>query len=142
MPIIIDANRASDFSAPAKNHAPEIYKAVVRGGARVAIGGLLLRELNQGGLGAILIEWTRAGFVISVPDEAIAAAEKNIPIHKSDDPHVLALAIASKTRLVYTNDQDLVKDVKNKSILPSGGKIIRVETPAKIVRTLIRNFGG
>ena len=45
-------------------------------------------------------------------------------ICRSDDEHVLALAIASGARLLYTNDTLLMNDFRNRNIVPgSPGKI-------------------
>ena len=38
-------------------------------------------------------------------------------ICKSNDPHVLALALVSGARLLYSNDPDLIEDFKNPEII-------------------------
>lgn len=141
MPIIIDANRASDFKPPAKYHAPVIYQAVSNGRARIVVGGKLLRELAAGGLGAMLVEWGRAGRLVKIADDKIQAATPNTVGCKSNDSHVVALAIAANTSLLYTNDDDLIEDFKNKKYVKPRGKIIKSETKDKIVKALIRIHG-
>ena len=47
---------------------------------------------------------------------------------KSDDPHVIALAQVSGARLLYTNDEDLQKDFRNKNLINNpAGKIYSTE---------------
>lgn len=142
MPIIIDANRASDFKSPAKNRAPEIYKKVSGGGARVVVGGLLLRELTEGGLGAMLLEWGRAGRLIRATDAAIEASLKKAIGCKSNDKHVVALAMATGTQLIYTDDILLIQDFKNTTYLSPKGRIIKSDTKEKVAKALLNNYGA
>ncbi len=41
-------------------------------------------------------------------------------VYQSDDSHVLALALVSGARLLFSNDQLLQKDFKNPKIINSG----------------------
>ncbi len=59
--------------------------------------------------------------------------EKKLPPYKSDDPHILALAIVSGSRLLVSCDKDLKKDFRSKKIVSAvtwgdgkndGGKIL------------------
>ena len=51
-------------------------------------------------------------------------------ICRSDDEHVLALALVSGARLLYTNDSALIEDFKNRAI---------VQNPAGKIYTTARN---
>ncbi len=54
------------------------------------------------------------GIIRSIPFEKWKPELKNLENKKlaSDDPHILALAIASKTKLLYTADKNLMNDFK------------------------------
>lgn len=49
---------------------------------------------------------------------------------RSNDPYVLALALASDARVLYTNDRLLKKDFTNRNLLPKIGKEKRAIYPA------------
>ena len=51
-------------------------------------------------------------------------------IRRSDDEHVLALALVSGARLLYSNDAALIEDFKNREI---------VQSPARKTYTTARN---
>lgn len=71
MPLIIDANRASDFTEPLTNHAPEIVRKIGKGDVNVVVGGKLLIEISKTRLGSLLIEWDKAGRLKRVKDQVI-----------------------------------------------------------------------
>ena len=52
---------------------------------------------------------------VEIDEREIEITESNLP--RSNDTHVLALAQASGARLFYSNDLDLVKDFKDKSLI-------------------------
>ena len=81
------------------------------GGRFGEIGGRLRRRL---------LELVRAGRATPVPAtelEEDVQALRGANDLRSDDPHVLALARASGARLLYTADQALIADFKNRRIV-------------------------
>ena len=65
-----------------------------------------------------------------MPDEDVHAYADDLgrrAICRSDDEHVLALAITSGARLLYTNDKLLMDDFRNRNIVAG--------TPGKIYTT-------
>lgn len=114
MSIIIDANRVEDFKKPARCHAPEIIRRISEKRMRVVIGGRLLRELAKTHMRDLIVEWLRSGCVVRLNDKDVDTeeevfAKKSI---KSDDPHVLAVAKLSSSRVLYTNDAPLMEDLR------------------------------
>ena len=93
---------------------------------QLVVGGDLLHELSGN---RAFLSWIRTAVnsarVTQVASDALAPhldelARKTC---KSNDRHVLALAAASGARLLYTNDQALIDDFRNRAILPNPGKI-------------------
>ena len=76
-------------------------------------------------------EYRRAGKIINYPRQTVAEEKAKLPIYKSDDPDVLALALASKVTLLVANDKDLQDDFER--IIP-GGKIYRTKNDAEFLR--------
>ena len=93
---------------------------------RMVVGGRLLEEL-KGNSG--FREWFRqnelSGHLRQVKRSRVEAEEQKVRqanLCRSDDEHVVALALVSGARLLYTNDGDLIKDFKNRQII-AGGKV-------------------
>ena len=144
MPIIVDANRAADFTRPLGGRAKEILERINRNKIRIVIGGKLGLELAKTKFGPLLVELLRSGRAHRYSDSDVETESILVQAMalNSDDPHVLALARVSKTRLVYTNDQNLMKDLKNIRIVSPKGKIIASTTSAKITCVLLDNHAG
>ena len=149
---ILDANSAHDvFGLSGRSAAgADFYAHLQQGGMELIVGGEVLRELSRAS--GDLLEWIKEadrgghrGRVRHVPDERIEAKRKKIERAgnlRSNDPHVIALAQASGARLLYTKDQDLRQDFKNKEILDNPrGKIYPIGDgrQAKHDRQRLRN---
>lgn len=97
---------------------------------KLVVGGKLLEELSDyTGFGTWLRRALVRGRVIRVSDADVDRETANLQsrnICKSNDAHVLVLAIVSGARLLFTNDQDLQEDFRNRGII--GGIRGRVYT--------------
>ena len=88
---------------------------------QLVVGGRLREELGRT---AQWSKWLRTaslyGSVRAVIDEDVndrAEALRRNDICTSNDEHVIALALVSGARLLYTNDQALIDDFKNRDIV-------------------------
>lgn len=110
----------------------------------IVIGGRLLRELSQTKLRGLLIEWIRAGRATRVDDATVDGEEEQMRLRPiaSDDPHVLALAFLSGCRLIYTEDDNLIKDFKDRELLTPKGKVVKPDTSTKVALTLFERLGS
>ena len=94
----------------------------------LVVGGDLLDELAANGK---FREWyarnIQSGLILQIGRDRIAPVQRRLKREdrcKSNDTHVLALAIASGGRLLYTNDNLLMDDFRNRNIVPGPpGKI-------------------
>ncbi len=66
---------------------------------------------------------SRRGKVKLIESEEVLEQQKNLPNLQSDDPHIIALALAAKVKVLITNDKKLEKDFKQHV----GGKIYHNE---------------
>ncbi len=118
---IIDANAASEvFGSNRPEAGVKFFDWFYAGKGRLFIGGQLLEELNR----TPVREWARqglnSGWLRKVPDNDVNAKTQQIRDEgqcRSDDPHVLALAVVSGARLLYSNDADLQQDFKDKNLI-------------------------
>lgn len=126
--MIIDANVLGNFlSEPESEDCEPIYRWLGIGGKIIySPGGRFAREVGRYAK-TKLIELARKGSAIQVDAEKfmrIEAAVKKAASCKSDDFHVLALAKFSGARVLYTRDQNLIEDFKNKAVIDNPrGKI-------------------
>ena len=121
---ILDANTGSEVFGPNPTPAGMKFLQWVNGGqGRLVVGGKLLSELEK--LSAFGL-WAKtaglSGILRTVKEEPVATRTQQLEAggrHVSDDPHVLALAQVSGARLLYSNDYNLQKDFKSKSLIDS-----------------------
>jgi hypothetical protein len=116
--IIIDANVGHEFGKKTPQ-AKMIGRWLVSKG-RVATGGKNLKELVLTPARELLLQLERAGRVIKISEDALTKKETEIgaELIRSDDPHILALAVISRCRLLFSNDQALIRDFKNTTLVP------------------------
>ena len=141
---IVDANVRDqvfgDAPSPAGKHFLD-WLTPKRGG-RLIVGGKLLEELS--GLQKFL-PWLRVsakfGVAKIIPDDRVNSATtdlENRGVCKSNDAHVVALAMIGGARLLFTNDRLLQGDFRRNI---SDGKIYTTkfkETITKTHRGLLR----
>ena len=90
---------------------------------QLVVGGKLRKELARN---ERFVKWLRSalrnGRARSVADEAVddhAMGLRRQGVCRSNDVHVLALALVSGARLLYTNDSALIDDFGNREIVAS-----------------------
>jgi hypothetical protein len=117
--IIVDANSAQDIKARSDDGAP-ILNWLLKEQSGLVVGGKLLRELVRCGLEPTLTVLSQAGRLHRIDDGKIQPVQEKLmkdgKCH-SDDQHVLALAIVSGCRLIFSKDKNLHKDAKNRKLL-------------------------
>jgi hypothetical protein len=147
MCLIIDVNTLHKvFPTPTADYEP-VAKAVADGKAKIFYGGELAREymamerfrrylrmLDQKGSAQI--------FPVAEVDAKAEELEER-DCCRSDDPHVLALALVSGARLLCSEDNDLCDDFKDSHIIAKPrGKIFRNATHAHLLRRHCTNQAG
>ena len=118
---ILDASVAAEVFRPNGPEAGvEFLNWIKDGAGRLVVGGKLLEELNR----TSAREWARqalnAGLIRSVSARKVNTRTETLQNEgscSSDDPHVIALAQVSGARLLYSNDNKLQRDFKNKTLI-------------------------
>ena len=131
---IVDANVAYEVFGDNRTPAGAHFYAWLmrRNGGMLVAGGKLLRELSDNSnFRAVFADRLRAGRAKRVPDDEIDSALDELPneLVESDDHHVLALAKVSGARLLFTNDNALQDDFRNRRII--GGTRGRIYTTGR-----------
>lgn len=119
---IVDANVAFEVFGDVGKHTEagtKFFDWISAGSGRLVVGGQLLRELHTP-----TREWARQLLLASrmtiVDKDAVDMRTTQLRREescKSNDPHVIALAQISGARLLYTDDADLMRDFKNRSLI-------------------------
>lgn len=124
MCIITDANVLGDLNRKTDDAIP-ILRWLLTDKGGLIIGGYLKTELERSTKFRVtLVELSRAGRLHKLDDGRVSTVAARIASECcSDDCHVVAAAIISGCRLVFTRDQELHKDLKNTRL---------VEPPAAI----------
>ena len=98
-----------------------LFSWIESGRGKMVLGGRLRQELSDyGRFMSWLPQARRAGHVILIPDHEVdteANALEGSRQCRSNDAHVLALAIVSGARLLFTNDLDLQDDFTDRGII-------------------------
>lgn len=131
MCIIVDVNRLGEMLSPDALPVAAQIRNWVESEGRILVGGKLLREYRKVSIaGKWIAELLRSGRAILEKDEVIlkeTRAIQDIGEAISNDIHILALARAKNSRVVYTSDQNLATDFKNKALIngPAGRVIMQ-----------------
>ena len=120
---IVDANVAFEVFGRKRTPAGMRFQDWLDGGqGQLVVGGRVLDELVRNrNFERWLLEARRlSGRVRQVGSARIRQREDDLVrsgLLRSDDEHVVALALESGARLLYTNDNALMKDFKNPKIV-------------------------
>ncbi len=133
MCMIVDANVLGRFLLqPKHGDIAPIYHWLEQGWGSIvySTGGQFKRDIDFRSQRR-LHRLVQAGLARSVPWKKIQGHTESLgPIH-SNDEHILALAIVSRVRLLYTDDVALRRDFKDRSIV--GGAIYRNHSDAHLL---------
>ena len=120
---IVDANVAHEVFGSNRPPAGERFFRWVRAEpGRLVVGGQLLRELNKTSARVWIQQAILAGRVRKEASSAVAKKERRLRKrggYTSNDPHVIALALLSGARLLYSNDKALQSDFTDRSLISS-----------------------
>ena len=121
---IVDANVAFEVFGRKRTPAGMRFRDWLDGGrGELVVGGRVLDELVRNrNFERWLLEARRlSGRVRQVSRVRIRQRENDLVrsgLLRSDDEHVVALALESGARLLYTNDGRLQRDFKNPAVIP------------------------
>ena len=122
---ILDASAFGHLCSETKNSAGDpLRKWIGRGDGVIVYStyGRYDEELSKySKVRELLGSFVDNGKAIDVDRTDFRAALNQIPsnpLRKSDDPHILALAIAGKATVLFSCDEDLRKDFANVEVIP------------------------
>ncbi len=121
MCLIVDANVAVQFFCTTDPHSADLRNAVFGKGCCVVYGGHLRTEYERiEKARRVVLALDRAGKARAIPDSPIEKRTVELKasgVLDSDDPHIIALAEVSGSRLLYSLDAALHRDFTNPSLI-------------------------
>ncbi len=122
MELIVDNNVAALVFLPSEEPAfVPVHEALHTGRVVAVHGGRLTREyVRNHDILRRLALLDRQGAARVLPDDEVDKQEATVAasgLCKSDDPHVLAVALVGKVRLLVSNDAALINDFRHKAII-------------------------
>ena len=140
---IIDANVCHEiFSSSSQSDAGKYFLdwLMKRNGGIIVSGGGHLRELDQNeDFYRVFRERLQIGRARYIPDAQVDAETKTLrsqSICRSNDEHILALARLSGARLLFTNDNALQDDFRNRQIVSgTRGRVYTTTRSQNVTRT-------
>lgn len=125
MCIILDANLFSEYLQNTPDMVP--VRQWLEGNTRTRKRGRLAysptakfrAEVQRHPFRDKLVELRRAGLLKEIPTKKVAEEEDKLADLKSDDPHIVALAVAGRVSVLVSRDQALHNDFKR----VTGGKV-------------------
>lgn len=131
MCIIIDTNTLGNvFSQKDKKHNEfvDVFNWIIRGNGKVVYGGTkYIEELSRTKFLTLFTILNVKGRTINIDSKKVDFEQKRIEKLISDkdfdDPHLPAMVIVSKCRLICSYDKRSIKFVTNKKLYPKNFKI-------------------
>ena len=119
MCLIVDANVASELLST--RTAVTDWLLGPKGNPRLVAAGLLRRELSRlESVRKMLVQLDRAGRLRKIEDRVVEEAEADLRLRqccRSNDVHIVALAIVSGARTLATRDNRLMKDFRDRAMI-------------------------
>lgn len=141
MCIIIDASVISDLQPPSDDAKP-VVDSIEKRRVLLVIGGKNTEELSWNNkVERWLRGLRRANVARVIPKSDIEQEEKvlsQLGLHQSNDMHILALARASGARLLFSRDENLGQDFKNRTLLGgTRGSVYKHRSHAHLLRAAV-----
>lgn len=145
---IVDANVASEiFGSSQRSAGAKFIEWINKGKGQLVVGGKLLEELE---VLSAFNQWSQAARLagrIRTENENLvnSTTQKLIDegVCRSNDPHVIALAQVSGARLLYSNDTNLHKDFKDKTLIDDPrGKVFSTNAEKEFTKVHQRLLGN
>ena len=137
--MILDAHKWADFFKNTEDMKP-VHRWINKSGKIVYSNHQKIESEIKKSTGKkamrYLEEKRRAGKAKFISKEAVMTAKKDIEklTRKSNDIHILALARASKTKLLCSKDGGLHVDFTNKNIIIVKGKVYQNKTHKHLLK--------
>ncbi len=126
--IILDANCIGQFKDKRNEDMKPVWNWLKRKNGQIAYSSTekFKREWKAGGGYNLEIELRRKNNLKSVPKEDVLKKQNELKDKiKSNDPHIIALALVADVKVLVSQDKGLHEDFKNRDLV--GGKVYQTK---------------
>ena len=138
MCIVVDANMFGAFKDPANENMEPVWNWLRKKNGKIAYSNTkkFEEEWERGGVIGLIISLLRqSGQLKEIPPQAVEAKEDELnrtDTIRSDDPHIIALAIIANVKVLVSNDRTLHEDFKNRNLV--GGRVYQTKSHSRLLR--------
>ena len=137
MCVILDVNSIGKFKDPADEDMEPVWDWLDRQNGKIAYASTkqFEAEWERGGGIQLRRELQRRNKLKEIPAQAVQAkadALEQTGELRSNDPHIIALAIIANVTVLVSNDRALHTDFKNPKLV--GGKVYQTRTHRRLLR--------
>ena len=137
MCVILDVNSIGKFNEPADEDMKPVWNWLERQNGKIAYASTkkFEEEWERGGGIQLRRELQRRNKLKEILPQEVEAKESELNrtgTIRSDDPHIIALAIIAKVKVLISNDRRLHEDFKNRDLV--GGSVYQTKSHSRLLR--------
>ena len=137
MCIVVDANMFGAFKDPANENMESVWNWLRKKNGKIAYSNTkkFEEEWERGGMTSLIKLLRQSGQLKEIPPQEVEAKENElnrIDTIRSDDPHIIALAIIANVKVLVSNDRRLHEDFKNRNLI--GGSVYQTKSHSRLLR--------
>ena len=136
MCIIVDANMFSAFRDPTDENMEPVWNWLRKKNGKIAYSSTekFEEEWERGGVTDLIKLLRQAEQLKEIPPPKVEAKENELNREgaiRSNDPHIIALAIIAEVKVLVSNDRRLHEDFKNRNLV--GGKVYQTKSHSRLL---------
>ena len=137
MCIVMDANMFSQFRDPANENMEPVWNWLRKKNGKIAYSNTrkFEEEWERGGVTGLIKLLRQSGQLKEILSQEVEAKENELNLTgaiRSDDPHIIALAIIAGVKVLVSNDRRLHEDFKNRDLV--GGSVYQTKSHSRLLR--------
>ena len=137
MCIVLDANMFGEFRDPANENMEPVWNWLRKKNGKIAYSNTkkFEEEWERGGVTNLIKLLRQSGQLKEILPQGVEAKENELNrtgAIRSDDPHIIALAIIANVKVLVSNDKTLHEDFKNRNLV--GGRVYQTKSHSRLLR--------
>ncbi len=137
MCIVLDANMFGEFREPANENMEPVWNWLRKKNGKIAYSNTkkFEEEWERGGVTNLIKLLRQSGQLKEILPQGVEAKENELnrtDAIRSDDPHIIALAIIANVKVLVSNDKTLHEDFKNRNLV--GGRVYQTKSHSRLLR--------
>ena len=137
MCIVMDANMFGAFRDPTDENMEPVWNWLQKKNGKIAYSNTkkFEEEWERGGMTGLIKLLRQSGQLKEIPPQEVEAKENElnrIDMIRSDDPHIIALALIANVKVLVSSDRTLHTDFKDPNLV--GGSVYQTKGHSRLLR--------